>query len=30
VGVLVYSKESFDFTADIIAEINKGAKPAKK
>jgi Skp family chaperone for outer membrane proteins len=30
VGVLVYSKESFDFTADIIAEINKGAKPGKK
>ena len=30
VGVLVYSKDSFDFTADIIAEINKGAKPAKK
>lgn len=36
VGVLVYSKESFDFTAEIIAEINKdkdkdkGAKGAKK
>ena len=34
VGVLVYSKESFDFTADIIAEINKekdkGAKGSKK
>ncbi len=36
VGVLVYSKESFDFTAEIIAEINKdkdkdkGAKGSKK
>jgi Skp family chaperone for outer membrane proteins len=35
VGVLVYSKDSLDFTADIIAEINKAAgkdaaKPAKK
>ena len=30
VNFLVYSKESFDFTADIIAEINKGAKGAKK
>lgn len=32
VGVLVYSKESFDFTAEIIAEINKdkGAKGGKK
>ena len=30
VGVLVYSKDSFDFTSEIIAEINKGAKPAKK
>ena len=36
VGVLVYSKESFDFTAEIIAEINKdkekdkAAKGAKK
>ncbi len=30
VVVLVYSKDSFDFTADIIAEINKGAKGAKK
>jgi Skp family chaperone for outer membrane proteins len=30
VGVLVYSRDSFDFTADIIAEINKGSKPAKK
>jgi Skp family chaperone for outer membrane proteins len=34
VGVLVYSKDSLDFTADIIAEINKGAgkeaaKPAQ-
>jgi len=34
VGVLVYSKDSFDFTSEIIAEINKdkdkGAKGAKK
>jgi Skp family chaperone for outer membrane proteins len=35
VGVLVYSKDSLDFTADIIAEINKAAgkdaaKPSKK
>jgi Skp family chaperone for outer membrane proteins len=30
VGVLVYSKDSFDFTADIIAEINKGSKASKK
>lgn len=30
VGVLVYSKDSFDFTSEIIAEINKGSKPAKK
>ncbi len=29
VGVVVYSKDSFDFTADIIAEINKG-KSSKK
>lgn len=30
VGVLVYAKDSFDFTADIIAEINKGSKASKK
>ncbi|RFC46058.1 MAG: outer membrane protein [Verrucomicrobia bacterium] len=30
VGILVYSRDSFDFTADIIAEINKGSKPSKK
>ena len=30
VGILVYSRDSFDFTADIIAEINKGSKAPKK
>jgi Skp family chaperone for outer membrane proteins len=30
VGVLVYSKDSFDFTAEIIAEVNKSAKAAGK
>lgn len=30
VGILVYSRDSFDFTADIIAEINKGSKASKK
>lgn len=32
VGVLIHSKESFDFTSDIVSELNKGkdAKPAKK
>ena len=29
VGVLVYSKDSMDFTADVIAEINKGKSAAK-
>ena len=26
VGILVYSKDSFDFTNDVIAEVNKGSK----
>ncbi len=26
VGILIYSKDSFEFTNDIIAEINKGSK----
>jgi outer membrane protein len=32
VGVLVYAKDSFDFTAEVITEINKSAKstPSKK
>ena len=32
VGILVYSKDSFDFTSDVIAEVNKGSKsaPSKK
>jgi Skp family chaperone for outer membrane proteins len=32
VGILVYSKDSFDFTNDVIAEVNKGSKsaPSKK
>jgi len=30
VGVLIYAKDSFDFTAEIVAEINKGAKPEAK
>ncbi len=31
VGILVYSKDSFDFTNDVIAEVNKGSKsPASK
>jgi Skp family chaperone for outer membrane proteins len=30
VGVLVYAKDSFDFTAEIVAEINKGAKSEAK
>jgi len=30
VGILVYSRDSFDFTADIIAEINKVIKAPKK
>lgn len=30
VGILVYSRDSFDFTADIIAEINKASKAPKK
>ncbi|MEK0446155.1 MAG: hypothetical protein RLZZ399_1476 [Verrucomicrobiota bacterium] len=29
VGVLIHSKESFDFTAEIVAELNK-TKPSKK
>lgn len=32
VGILVYSKDSFDFTSDVIAEVNKASKssPGKK
>ena len=32
VGILVYSKDSFDFTNDVIAEVNKASKssPSKK
>jgi Skp family chaperone for outer membrane proteins len=30
VGVLIYAKDSFDFTAEIVSEINKGAKPEAK
>jgi len=32
VGILVYSKDSFDFTSDVIAEVNKASKssPSKK
>lgn len=30
VGVLIYAKDSFDFTAEIVAEINKGAKSDAK
>jgi len=32
VGILVYSKDSFDFTNDVIAEVNKASKssPGKK
>jgi len=32
VGILVYSKDSFDFTNDVIAEVNKTSKssPSKK
>jgi Skp family chaperone for outer membrane proteins len=30
VGVLIYAKDSFDFTAEIVAEINKGAKAEAK
>ncbi len=30
VGVLIYAKDSFDFTAEIVAEINKAAKPEAK
>jgi len=32
VGILVYSKDSFDFTNEVIAEVNKGSKssPNKK
>lgn len=30
VGVLIYAKDSFDFTAEIVAEINKASKPEAK
>ena len=32
VGILVYSKDSFDFTSDVLAEVNKASKssPSKK
>jgi hypothetical protein len=30
VNVLVHSKDSFDMTAEVIAELNKGQKKEKK